>query len=169
MKGFLYALLFVAIAVFAQTTAGTFVFADVSKPDMVLVIVVWVALRLAFNEGVLLAFCAGLLMDNLSGAPTGLFAFVYCLSFLAIAYLNSTADLDAGLARFLMSFLLCLSQGVAILLIRSLSEPVGFGPYVAKSLFLKALFTGTAAVLIIPLLDRFWTRRPKLKGLLLHE
>jgi len=169
VKGFLYALIFSALAVFVQTTAGTFVFADVSKPDMVFVIVMWAALRLAFNEGVLFAFFAGLFVDNMSGAPIGLFAFLYCVSFLVASYVNAAADLDSSVAKFLLSFLLCFSQGAVILFVRAFSEPVGYALYLARSLLVKAILTGAAAVLLIPLLDRFWMRRPKLSGLPLHE
>lgn len=164
MRGFLYALFVALAALFIQTTARTFVFADVSKPDLVSIIVLWSALRLGFNQGVFLAFSAGLLMDNLSGSPTGLFAFVYCMSFLLAGYLNANADLESHIARFMVGLVLCMSQGAVILMSRVLAGPIGVGPHLARSLLLKAFLTGMAAVFVIPLLDRFWMRRAKFTG-----
>jgi len=164
LRGFLYALSFASATLFIQTTSRTFAFADVSKPDVVSIIVLWSALRLGFNEGLFLAFSAGLLMDNLSGSPTGLFAFVYCLSFLLAAYMNANADLESHLARFMVSFVLCISQGAVILMSRALAGPIGLGPHLARSLILKAFLTGIGAVFVIPLMDRFWMRRTKFTG-----
>jgi rod shape-determining protein MreD len=164
LRGFLYALSVALATLLIQTTFRTFVFVDVSKPDVVSIIVLWSSLRLGFNEGLFFAFSAGLLMDALSGSPIGLFAFLYCVSFLLAAYLNTNADLESHFARFTVSFGLCMLQGAVILMSRALAGPIGLGPLMAGSLLLKALVTGVIAVFVIPLMDRFWMRRTKFTG-----
>ncbi len=155
-----------AIALFFQTMTQIFLSNPIAKPDIVLIIVIWASTRFGFNEGVLFSFSAGLLADSLSGAPTGLFAFLYCVSFLGCGYLDATTDLETHGARFLAVFVVCILGGISILASRYMAGPFALGPALALSVFAKGVFTGLLATVVMPLLDRLWVERPSsLSGL----
>ncbi|MGC8907998.1 MAG: rod shape-determining protein MreD [Desulfomonilaceae bacterium] len=165
MKAYLFGLLMTAIALFFQTTTQMFLSHPIVKPDIVLIIVIWASTRFGFNEGILFSFSAGLLADCLSGAPTGLFAFLYCVSFLVCRYLDATTDLDTHGARFVAAFAVCILEAISVLASRYMAGPFGMGAALALSVFAKALFTGSLAIVVMPLLDRLWIERPRLSGL----
>lgn len=164
MKAYLFGLLMAASALFFQTTTLIFVSSPVVKPDIVLIIVIWAATRFGFNEGILFSFSAGLLTDSLSGAPTGLFAFLYCVFFLACRYLDATTDLETHGARFVVAFVMCILEGISVLASRYMAGPFGVGMALALSVLAKAVFTGLLAAMFMPLLDRLWVERSRLSG-----
>jgi len=165
LKGYLFGSLMVVLALFFQATTQFFLSNPAHKPEIVLVIVVWASTRLGFNEGLLFSFSAGFLTDSLSGAPTGLFAFLYCVAFLVCGYLDATTDLETYGARFLVAFLVCILEGLSIIGSRYLAGPFSLGAGVGLSILGKGFFTGIVAVVLMPLLDRLWVERPRLSGL----
>lgn len=154
----------VALALFLQATFF-FLPDPAMKPEIVLIIVIWASTRLGFSEGLLFSFSAGLLSDSLTGAPTGLFASLYCVIFLACGYLDAITDLDAYGTRFSVASMMCVLEGLSVIVIRYIAAQFTLVPSIGISLISKGLLTGIAAVVLMPLLDRLWVNRPRLSGL----
>ncbi len=165
MKGYLFGLLMVVIALFLQTTTQLFVSNPSYKPDIVLVIVIWASTRLDFKEGLLFSFSAGLLTDSLSGSPAGLFACLYCVTFLVCGYLDSTTDLDSHAIRFLVAFIVCIVESLSIIVIRFMAAQFKVDLSISFAILTKGFFTGIAATAVIPIVDRLWVGRTRLSGL----
>lgn len=164
MTDVLFMLLVGIAALVIQTTSVAFLVPVAYKPDLILILVAWASLRMPFSVGAVFAFAAGILVDLLSGSPMGLFAIIYCLIFLTYGYCHSTLQLEALAAQAVIIFMLTLASGGVVLFMRSIGGPVGFGWKAAQCFLLKSLFTGLAAVLLFPLVDRVRAGYTRLVG-----
>jgi len=72
------------VGVVLQTTVFQLLPAWMGKPDLLFILVVFLAYRLNMVRGVPLVFFIGLLMDTLSGAPLGIYSISYLLVFIAL-------------------------------------------------------------------------------------
>jgi len=165
LKEISFALVAGVTALFLQTTFLGLFFPFAHKPDLVLVLVVWVSLRMTLVSGMTFTFIAGILMDTLSGSPTGLFALVYCIVFVSCNYLNATFEIDGLWGRAIAVCIASLFGAVVVLLTRWSGGPVGFGFDVVRWVLLKSIITGLASMVMIPLMDRFWGGYSRVVGL----
>ncbi|HMK35978.1 MAG TPA: rod shape-determining protein MreD [Desulfomonilaceae bacterium] len=158
-------MLFTGIAALVlQTTSLAFLAPIDYKPDMILILVAWATLRMPFGVAAGFAFTAGILIDLLSGAPTGLFALLYCLIFLTCGYCHATLHLEGRVAQAVIIFGLTLASGGIVLLMRWISGPVGFGWKAAQWFFFKSVFTGLTSMLVFPVLERLRSGYTRLVG-----
>ena len=79
----------VVLAIVLQTSVLPVYIADYFKPDLLLIIMVFLALRESYQTGTPLAWLLGLLKDVFSGLYLGLNAFTFLMIFLVI---KSVAD-----------------------------------------------------------------------------
>ncbi len=153
-----------AVVTCLQVTSFGFLVPSMYKPDLMLVLVVWLSLRVSFTRGIVFAFCAGIVMDNLSGSPTGLSILVYCTVHLTVGYLHGTFRIDSLAGWAGTVFMAVWVQGVVVLAARLIGGPVEFGPVAAKWIVLKSLITSLAALAAIPILDRLRPEPTEITG-----
>ena len=110
------------------------------------------------------AFIAGILVDILSGAPTGLFALIYCVSYVMCDVADSTFEIDRPVGRALTTFGVTVLAGGTVLLTRWLTGPAGAGMHTMAWIFAKSLITGLTSLVLFPVLDRSWAGCSKLVG-----
>lgn len=147
-----------------QVTSYGFLIPFEYKPDVMLILVIWASQRLSFGRGICLSFVAGAAVDSLSASPTGLFALVYCLTFVSSGYLHDILRVDNIAARFVLVFGASLVAGAAVLVTRWLGGPVGFGWNAAGWFVSKSLITGLTAIVVFPLIEWSWNRYSGLIG-----
>lgn len=147
-----------------QVTSFAFAAPAIYKPDLMVVMVVWVSVRMSFTAGIIFSFAAGMLMDLLSGSPTGLYAVLYTMIFVLCGYLNATFHVDGPLGRSALSAAAVIFVGVVALLTRRSAGPFEVGPNIVGSIVLKAACTGAAGALLFPLVDRSWGGYLRLLG-----
>ncbi len=144
-------ILIVAVALLLQVTVLPFYLADPFKPDLLIIIVVFLGLRGGVAGGVL-AVCLGILHDSFSGIYQGLNGFSYLCIYL---FLNITADRLYTDSRYLMVvvvFLATVVNGILHLILLFLF-PHTNGIYLSilASLIPQGLVNALAASLIFAL------------------
>lgn len=152
------------IALTLQTTSFGFMIRAAYKPELMMILVVWASLRTSFVPGMGFAFAGGIVVDTLSGSPSGLFAVIYSIVFVACGYSNATFDIDSQPGRAVTIFVSTLACGFLVMLIRWLEGPAELGWLGVELILLKSLVTGAAALAMIPLLDRLWAGFSRLAG-----
>jgi rod shape-determining protein MreD len=138
-----------------QCTSLGFVVPSAYKPDLFLVLVVWSSLRVPFLAGVGTAFLGGLSVDLLSGSPAGLFAVIYCSTFIACGFLNSVFQMDTPAGRTLTVFVATLSSAGVVLMVRMLTVSADVGSHSLIWFVEKSAITAGSCLLLFPLMDRF--------------
>ncbi len=114
---------------------------------LALPVVIWLGMQAAIPEGALGAAAIGWALDALSGAPSGLHAFLAVLLFLGSRLAGSLLDLRGRAAFGLACGAGTLAFGLAALLLWSSSSPAEAAPgwRVLGRVLLEAAFTGLAA------------------------
>lgn len=127
----------------------------VTRIDVTVAVLAFLALRAATLEGAITSFCVGYLLDLMSGRPTGLFTFLAVLTFLAGRLAASVVDVrtPASFALFVMAAdaghqLL----GTLLTWMVSVDDARTFAPLYA--LPVQVLLAGLVAVLLHPLFKR---------------
>lgn len=152
------------ICLLIQTASVGFLMPVQYKPDLFMILVVWASLRMTIGTGMAFAFVAGLTVDLLSGAPTGLFALIYCISFVACDTVNATFAVDRPAGRAVTVFAATGLSGAAVLLARWLAGPVEADMHTLLWIVAKSIVTGLTSVAVFPILDRSWTGYTHLVG-----
>jgi len=143
-------------ALVLQTTSWGFLVPAAYKPDLALILVLWVSLRMTFAIGAGFAFAIGLATDMLSGSPTGLFALIYCVLFATCGFLHSTFRIDALSGKAVTVFGSTLAAGGIVFLVRWLSGPFELGWSVSQWVLLKSVVAAMASLVVFPVVDRVW-------------
>jgi len=152
------------IVVIFQTASVGRVVPLAYKPDIMLILVVWASLRFAAAAGITVAFVGGILVDFMSGAPTGLFALVYCFTFVASSSANSTFEINSPLGRALVIFAATFVSGGVVVLTSLLAGPVSVGVHTLLSILVKSMITAVASFIVFPILDKSWAGYGRLVG-----
>ncbi|MFC1834545.1 rod shape-determining protein MreD [Thermodesulfobacteriota bacterium] len=147
-----------------QTTSLGFLISTSYKPDLMLILVIWAALRLTLVRGLGVGLVTGIIVDLLSGAPVGLFALTYCLILVSCNYLDAMFHIDGPVGRASLVLGAMIVTGAAVLLLRWLHGPVGVGWDSLGWIALKSMITAIASVLCFPLLERAYLRYERLVG-----
>ncbi|MFH1116217.1 MAG: rod shape-determining protein MreD [Pseudomonadota bacterium] len=164
MKAFLFILFGGILVVIVQTAVVGIVVPPAYKPDIMLILVVWVSLRPSMIGGIAFAFAGGILVDLFSGSPTGLFALVYCLIFVASGSANSTFEMNRPIARALVVFASAMGSGGAVVLARWLAGPIDAGIHTPTVILEKSVITALASFIVFPILDGSWAGYAKQVG-----
>jgi len=145
------------VALALQSTSFGFLVRGACKPEVMMILVVWASLRTSFLKGAVFAFLSGLCVDLLSGSPIGLCALIYTILFVVCGYLHATFDIDYPAGRAFTILLASLAVGWAVMLMRWVDAPPGFGWQAVSWVMLKSLTTAVAALVVFPVMDRIWT------------
>ncbi len=151
MREFLFLSLVGVAALLVQTTALAFAVPLEYKPDLMLIAVVWAALNSTFLPGICFSFLGGLLVDMLSGSPTGMFALIYSLIFVTCGYLNEVLSVEGPTAIFMLVLGASVCSGVAVLWARWLNSPTDYSWAAFWWVLGKSLATAATAAAVLPL------------------
>ncbi len=139
----------------------------VTRIDVTVAIIVFLALRASTLEGAFSSFAIGYLLDVMSGQPTGLYTFLGVLTFLMSRLAASLVDVRTAPAFALFVMGADLGHGLLAMFFtwmtsKSAGSLLSLGPFV-----LQVFLSGVAAVALYPLLRRFdpGTDRPEIGAL----
>ncbi len=139
-----------------------------SRIDVTVVLLVFLALRATLLEGACSAFAVGYLLDLMSGQPTGLFTFLGVFTFLLCRLAATLVEVRGAASFVLFTVGADIGHGLLATFFSWLTVKDGSAMAVLPGLPLQVALTGAAALALYPLLRRFEVRqeRPQLGGLL---
>ncbi|MBX5481790.1 MAG: hypothetical protein IRZ16_08100 [Myxococcaceae bacterium] len=128
---------------------------SVTRIDVTVTIIAFLALRAAVVQGAVCSFLMGYLLDVMSGRPTGLYVFLAVLVFLLGRFANNFVDVGgrASFAVFAMG-LDALHMLLALSFTWMASRDAGAIGFSIGGLVLQVCLTGLASVLLFPLLKK---------------
>lgn len=128
---------------------------EVSRLDVGLALVVYVALRATTVEGAFTAFAVGYLLDVFTGRPTGLYPFLAVLLFLLVRAAGQLLDGKSrgGFALFVAGATLGHAL-LAMFFSWLTSRQGGWAGWSFSGVPLQVLLATVAGVLLFPLLER---------------
>lgn len=126
---------------------------SVTRIDVTVVLLVWLALRAPTLDGAVAAFGTGYLLDLMSGRPTGLYTFLAVFTFLLGRVASSVVDVRSPVMLALFAMAASAGHGlVATLLTWMVTRESSAAPLYA--LPIQVLLTGLAAIFLHPLLRK---------------
>jgi hypothetical protein len=139
-----------------------------SRIDVTVVLVAFLALRASLLEGAVSAFAVGYLLDLMSGQPTGLFTFLGMFTFLVGRLVDSLVDVRGAVAFVLFTMGADIAHGLLSAFFSWLTVKDGSAAAVLPGLPLQVALTGVAALALYPLLRKLEARqeRAQMGGLL---
>jgi hypothetical protein len=139
-----------------------------SRIDVTVVLLCFLALRASLLEGACSAFAVGYLLDLMSGQPTGLYTFLGVFIFLAGRLVHSLLDVRGPVAFVLFTMGADVAHGLLSAFFSWLTVKDGSATAVLPGLPLQVALTGAAAVVLHPILRRLEPRqdRTQVGGLL---
>ena len=139
-----------------------------SRIDVTVVLLAFLALRASLVEGAFSAFAVGYLLDLMSGQPTGLYTFLGVFTFLAGRLVDSLVDVRGPVAFVLFTMGADVAHGLLAAFFGWLTVKDGSATAMLPGLPLQVALTGAAAVVLYPLLRKLEARqeRTQVGGLL---
>jgi rod shape-determining protein MreD len=134
-------------------------------PDLVLLVVVWVAYSNRDNQGVFTGFFSGLICDLLSSSPFGYSAFIYIAPAYIASFLKNIVAMDGFFIPVIMGFSCTIVKGLASELLLLLFGAGNLNAYSFSDLhfWVEAVLNGAIAPLLFFALKKakrvFVTRR----------
>lgn len=127
----------------------------VSRIDVTVALVAFLALRAGTFEGAFSAYAVGYLMDLMSGRPTGLYTFLAVLVFLVGRLTAQLVSVRSGFAFAMFAMAADLGHGLLAVILSWLTSTSGQAVVsTLAALPLQIFLTGVAAWLLYPLLKR---------------
>jgi hypothetical protein len=127
----------------------------ISRIDVTVVLVAFLALRASTLEGSITSFSVGYLLDLMSGQPTGLFTFLAVFTFLVGKLVVSLVEVRGRVAFVLFAMGADVGHGMLAGFFTWLTTKEGSALGVLPGLPLQVMLTGVAAAFLYPLLRRF--------------
>jgi len=127
------------------------------RPDLLLIIMVFVALRGSFETGIPLSWTLGLLKDVYSGLYLGLNAFTFLLIFLIIKSVAERLYAESGflfVVTAAVATVVCVSGNYLLLLMFTKTQGLGYSLLIN---FIPHLLVNAFAASLITLLPTFFT------------
>jgi len=129
------------------------------RPDIVLILTLYLGLSYPLIPGGILAFFMGYLMDLFSGNALGLYTFSRPLIFYMAQLFKGRFYLEGYLSQFLFVFLSALAEGLLILILLNGLNPNPLGnlyPMMFTVLLPQSFFTGFITPFVFFLLNQDW-------------
>jgi len=140
-----------------QTTLFTPLSIQRVRPDIVLVLTLYLGFSCPVISGGIIAFFLGYLMDLFSGNTFGLYTFSRVFIFCVAYFFKDRFYLEGFLSRFLFAFSLALVEGVLILVLLNALNPKLPGhlfPLFFNILLPQSFFTGLVTPPLFSLFNR---------------
>lgn len=123
-----------------------------TKPDIILVMVIYIAIASDKSRDIFIAFTLGYLYDIYSGSPVGLFAMLRTVDFIITRFFNM--NFFSKNTLFFVAITFVISMLDSIYLGYQFNEPTyGFGGIFLDALYLSFI-NAIAALIMFPLLDK---------------
>jgi hypothetical protein len=132
-----------------------------SRIDVTVVLLSFLALRASLLEGACSAFAVGYLLDLMSGQPTGLFTFLGVFIFLCGRLVYSLVDVRGPVAFVLFTMGADVAHGLLAAFFGWLTVKDGSATAVLPGLPLQVALTGVAALALYPLLRKLEVRQER--------
>ncbi|MEW6427647.1 MAG: rod shape-determining protein MreD [Thermodesulfobacteriota bacterium] len=132
------------------------------RPDLLFILIIFVAVRLPFYTGLFLCFLFGMLVDGFSGYYLGLHALTYLLFFFLLRGLSSRLALQYALHQPILAATGSLLTNISIFLLANMLNETGQFKWVWRDVLLQALMVAIFAVPLIFVFEGgldFCTRR----------
>ncbi len=127
----------------------------VTRVDVTVALLAFLALRASRMEGAFAAFCVGYLLDLMSGRPTGLYVFLAVLIFLLGRFGKALLDVRSAASFAVFSAGLGAAHALlAVFFTWMTSRGDGGAGFSIGAFFVQVLLTALAAVVLWPLLRR---------------
>lgn len=127
----------------------------ISRIDVTVVLVAFLALRANTLEGAVSSFAVGYLLDLMSGQPTGLYTFLAVFTFLVGKLVVSLTDVRSRAAFVLFAMGADVGHGVLASFFTWLTTKDVAAWSLLPALPLQVTLTGVTAAFLYPLLRRF--------------
>lgn len=134
------------------------------KPDLSLLVVIWLGINSDYFFGLFSVFILGIVVDMLSGAPAGLFSVIYLLAFIFSAYVGQNFDVERLGSGWSVTILTCFLVFCLCFLARWLSGQIVFEALIVKIIIFKTILTTLGLIVVKPLLDGIWKGYCKVIG-----
>lgn len=164
MKDFIFCVVVGWLSFVVESSILGNIFPMEFKPDLTLLIVVWIGLKRAYVPGVIAVFLLGVGEDLLSGAPLGLFPVIYLAVFMFSVYVSVNFDVDQLGAGLSVALLACSVSFSLIFLARWLIGQISFEPQIIKIVILKTILSSLSLIILKPVLDGAWKGYSRLMG-----
>ena len=135
-----------------------------TKPDLTLLVVVWIGLKGAYMPGLFSAFFLGIIEDLLSGAPLGLFPLIYLVAYMFSAFVSVNFDLDQFGLSWLVALVTSFVSFCLVFLSRWPGGQVIFELPIIEFILVKTIWTSLCLIIVKPLLDNSWRGYSRLIG-----
>jgi hypothetical protein len=132
-----------------------------SRIDVTVVLLAFLALRATLLEGACSAFAVGYLLDLMSGQPTGLYTFLGVFIFLLCRLVYSLVDVRGPVAFVLFTMGADVVHGLLAAFFGWLTVKDGSATAVLPGLPLQVALTGAAALALFPLLRKLEVRNER--------
>lgn len=157
MRRFLPPLLLGVLLMTVQTTFWTSLSIQSFRPDLLLILIVYLAFSYSPVSGGVLAFFIGYLMDVFSGNTIGLYTLSRPLLFYGVKHFRNRFYLEGFPFQFLFVFLATVLEGLFILILMASLNPSPLS-YLRLSLLIPLLpqsaSTGLAATMLFFVFDK---------------
>jgi len=154
MKFLLFSLLLLVL-LSVESVAATTLGLSVTRFDVSIAVVVFLALRATLLEGAFTSFAAGYLLGVFTGRPTGLFPFLAVLIYLLVRATSSVVDARARSTTAMLTGVAALLHGLLAFFFTWLTAKAGIStPFSFGGLLLQGLLSAVAAALLFPLFRR---------------
>lgn len=132
------------------------------KPDITVILIVFLGFNVGFNQGMILSFLSGYLMDLLSGSPSGFFSLIKTAGFLQSYLIRKKVVTGGSLLFFLVVGLISLLEGIeSIILIMLLGIDRSIVYQIWENLISYASLNVISAIFLQTIIQRF--KRPSLQ------
>ncbi|MDA8407417.1 MAG: hypothetical protein M0T73_11265 [Deltaproteobacteria bacterium] len=134
------------------------------KPDLALLLVIWIGLKGDYIAGLLSVFFLGIVEDLLSGASLGLFPVIYLAAFMFSAYISLNFDVESFGLSWSITIVTCFISFCIIFAARWLGGQILLEPVIIKLVFVKTISTSLCLIFLKPFLNSSWKGYCKLIG-----
>ena len=117
------------------------------RPDILLILILYLAFLFPPIFGGVLAFFMGYLMDLFSGNVLGCYTLSRPLVFFAAQFFKERFYVEGSSSQFLFAFVFALLEGILILILMNTLQPISLGnlyPLLFTFLLPQSFFTGLA-------------------------
>ncbi len=153
MKFILTVLLALVLLSIESVVVKYFGFA-VTRIDVTVVLVAFLALRASTLEGAFASFIAGYLLDLMSGRPTGLYTFLAVLTFLIGRLAASLVDVRTPLSFALFAIGADVGHSLLAAFFTWMTSKEATGGALLTGIPLQIALTGLVSILMYPLLRK---------------
>jgi rod shape-determining protein MreD len=159
IRRILLSFLIVSLLIVVQSTWLDAISIYGAKPDLSLIVIVYLAFKNPGLQGQTVGFASGLLQDSISMAPLGLNAFIKTMVALIANLLSGKFYIDKLLMPALFGFVSIILKAINLFLLSLFfGEKIIVYQFFASTLWLEALYTAMVSpfmFLIIRPIDRF--------------